>query len=176
MSSRRFFAAALVVVPMVGAPAALARPTSSSLTRPHVHAVVASAEHSRALWATVNICNTPRNRNKIGIRGQMLALGFPAVMSIVIQVNYWSAQEKRFKPDPGVSRVFNLGRVAHGASQVGWKVPFAPHAGLLSGSVTFEWAVAGKLVGRVTRNTSGGHRQVDYSDPSRYSAASCRIS
>ena len=136
---------------------------------------VARAERSPQLWATVNVCDTPRNPGVIGIRGQMPALGFPAAISMDIRVDYWSSQDGRFEPDPGASKLVKLGRVTRGVHQAGWSFQFAPHAGLLSGTVTFTWRLRGRVIGRVVRVATAGHRRVDGADPARFSASSCRI-
>jgi len=141
-----------------------------------VNAAIARAEHSPALWATVNVCNTPRNPAVIGIRGQMPALGLRTSLSMEIQVDYWSSRDQRFEPDPGVAKRVTLGHARRGVHQAGWSFQFAPHAGLLSGTVTFTWKIAGRVVGRAVRPTTGGHGHVDGADPAGHSASACRIS
>ncbi len=168
--SRIIGALALTVVAAPPVPVPGRGPTPAQ-----VRAAVRRAERSRQLWATINICNTRRHRDALGVRGQMPALGFPASLSMNIQVEYWSSADGRFKPDPYAKRLVKLGRVSFGVEQGGHIFQFGAHAGLLSGVVTFEWARAGRLLGRATRATTRGHRDVDFGDPRRYSAATCAI-
>ena len=68
-------------------------------TKAQIRTAVARAERSKSLWATVNICNSKRYPDRIGVRGQMPSLGFAAWLSMDIQVQYYSdAHEKHFVP------------------------------------------------------------------------------
>ena len=147
-------------------------------TPSQVRAAVRRAERSTQLWATVNICDTPSHPNRIGIRGQMPALGFAAQLSISIQVEYWDLAASSFRPvsGPGGQAQLKLGTVRDGTEQGGRTFQFAPGAGLLRGRITFRWRLNGKLVGKVSRSTTAGHRKVAGGDPPGHSAASCTIS
>ncbi len=163
--------AAAVVGPATPALAAHpARPSSSQ-----IHTAISSAQHSKLLWATVNICDTKHHPNTIGIRAQMPSLPFAASLSVNVQVDYWSTSAKRFLPDPGVSRSMLLGDQANEISQGGANFRFAPPV-VLSGTVTFEWKLAGKTIGRATRLTGHGYKGVQAGDPAGYSTATCRMS
>ncbi len=142
-----------------------------------VRAAVKRAERSRGLWATVNVCNTRAHPNRIGIRGQMPALGFPARLSMTIQVNYWDTVKKAFVPVPGSNArsVARLGTVLDGLQQGGHTFQFKPGAGLLSGAITFRWTRLGKVIGQISKLATGGHRGVDGGDPPHHSAARCTI-
>jgi hypothetical protein len=148
---------------------------SSSPTPAQVRTAVRRAKRSRDLWATVNICNTKRHPNVIGVRGQMPGLGFPATLEVDIQVDYWSPASKGFKPAPGAKRSIPLGRKQTGLYQGGWQFQFGPHAGSLRGLVTFKWKLGSKQLGRATRTTSAGHRDAEFGDPARYSSGNCVI-
>jgi hypothetical protein len=158
-----------------------ARESASALgsgPTPHqVHVAVQRAEHSRQLWATINICNTRAHRDNIGIRGQMPALGFPARLRMTIQVDYWVLTAQAFKPVPGADAraVARLGTVGVGQQQGGHTFQFKPGAGLLSGTITFQWILGGKVVGQISKQATGGHRAVDQADPPHHSAATCTI-
>jgi hypothetical protein len=135
------------------------------------------AERSQQLWATINICNTRAHRDSIGIRGQMPALGFPARLAMKIQVDYWVAAAKAFKPVPGsgARAVARLGTVVDGLQQGGHTFRFKPGAGLLSGTITFQWVRMGRMIGRISKQVTGGHRTVDHGDPPHHTAATCTI-
>ncbi|HEX4011734.1 MAG TPA: hypothetical protein VHX62_17065 [Solirubrobacteraceae bacterium] len=138
---------------------------------------VAAAERSTSLWATINICSSRSEPDDLGVRGQMPTLGFPATLTMVVQVNYWSAPRKRFVAIKSVaaSRTLKLGRLTAGLQQDGAVFPFRPHTGLLNASITFTWTRDGKVVGQVQRRTTAGHPTADFGSPPRYSAAQCLI-
>jgi hypothetical protein len=149
-------------------PAAALGREHKSPTPAQIRTAVSRAEHSRDLWATVNICHAPR----FGIRGQMPALGFATHMSMKIQVEYWSVKRKRYRKLRGVNATLSLGRIAHDLHQAGTIWTFGSPVNL-SGKVTFEWHYENKVIGRVTKVTRHRRRGVDFSDPPRYSKASC---
>ena len=73
-----------------------------------------------SLWATVNICNTKRYPDTLGIRGQMPASGSRPALSMKIQLDYWTRHDKRFVPLPtGGSQRLALGRSATELQQDG---------------------------------------------------------
>lgn len=153
----------LLAVLGAAAPASAAGgPTPAQIRKALVH-----AEHSRRLWATVNICKS----GSLGIRGQMPTLGFRATLSMSMRVEYWSAG--RFVLAPGVKRLVTLGTYAHRVHQGGATFAFQPHAGLLRGLVSFQWKRGGKLLGHTQMPTTGGHPDADGGQPPGYSAASC---
>ena len=172
----------LVVLPRARTVAALiavaaAAPASAATTRPptaaQIRTEVRAAERSRSLWATVNICDTKRHPDTIGIRGQMPSLDVGANLSMDVQINYWSFSESKFVPDPGVSKTVALGDPPNRLIQGGVNFRFAPPV-VLSGTVTFEWKVAGKVVGRAVRFT-GRDANVEGGDPPGYSAPDCEM-
>jgi hypothetical protein len=156
------------------APVALARKSPRSPTAAQIRAAIRRAEHSRDLWATVNICNTKHNQHIIGIRGQMPSLGFASRLSMDVQIDYWSIKDRRFKPDPGVTKLILLGQVTNGLRQGGVSFRFKPQV-ILSGEITFIWKRDGKVLGRAHRKTGHGLKHVDFGDPPGYSTATCRI-
>lgn len=158
------------------APSALAQPTPPNPTPGQIQRALKDTARSPNLWATVNICNTRRYRDKLGIRGQMPALGFPSQLSMTIGVDYWASPQKQFTPIPRFKKLLVvLGTFSSGAQQGGTTFTFMPHAGLLRGRVTFEYKRAGKTLGSITRNTTGNHKHVDQAHPPGHSAATCTI-
>jgi hypothetical protein len=138
---------------------------------------VRSAERSGGLWATINICSSHRYPHQLGVRGQMPTLGFPANLTMVVQVNYWSATGKRFVPITSAagSTTLTLGRLTSGLQQDGAVFPFDAHTGRLNATITFRWTRNGKLLGQTVRRTTAGHHDADFGSPPRYSAAQCTI-
>jgi hypothetical protein len=160
----------LLLAPMT----ALASSGSHGPSAQQIKQAVHRAQRSRQVWATVNICNTRSHRHTIGIRGQLPALGFPARLSMSIQVNYWVKAKRKFMPDSHAKQALSLGTQTSGRHQAGFTWQFAPPA-FLSGTVTFEWRLGRKVIGRTTRPTVRGIKNVDDSDPKGYSSATCRI-
>jgi hypothetical protein len=158
------------------ATAAAAPATGSSPPAPtarQVQAAVRKAKRSTDLWATVNFCNTKSHPNTIGVRGQMPSLGFAAKLVMQFRVQYWNG--KAFTPVRGLSKTIALGSVTRGVYQAGVGFPFAPHAGLLRGMVTFEWRLGNRRVGQAMRSTRKGHPRADFGDPKGFSSGSCVI-
>lgn len=155
------------------APVAMA--ASRNPTPAQIDKAVARAKTARTLWATVNICNSSRYPNTIGIRGQMPSLGFPSWLSMQIQLNYYAKAKHRFVADPGSVKTIRLGRSSSGLQQGGALYAFKPHAGLLQATVRFFWRRLGVLLGTTQMLTTAGHPSADFGSPSRFSAAQCHL-
>ena len=84
-----------------------------------IRTAIQSAERSADLWATINICDTKRHPDSIGIRGQIPSLPFTANLAMEIGVDYYSIPDKRFKPVPGATKSIGLGAVSTGVHQGG---------------------------------------------------------
>jgi hypothetical protein len=138
---------------------------------------VRTAEHSRSLWATVNICDTKAYRNDLGVRGQMPSLGFSASLFMVVQVNYWSGAQRRFLPIQSnlATTRLSVGSSANGLQQDGAVFPFSAHTGLLNATFTFIWSRGGKVIGQIVQHTTAGHKDADHGSPAHFSAAQCKI-
>ena len=165
-------AATLSPASAAAAPAAPASVGPAQIARAITH-----AERSSSLWATINICTSRKYPDALGVRGQMPALGFPAQLSMDIQVDYWSAQTRQFIAiqDTAAVHALTLGRHAQGLYQDGAVFPFRAHTGLLNATITFTWTRNGKVIGHTRRRTTAGHHAADFGSPPRYSAAQCMI-
>lgn len=140
-----------------------------------------SVDASRHLWATVNICDTARHEDSIGVRASMPGSGKRGEsMWMRFRVQYRSAQGEWRDLESASTRTkfLRVGRHArYKARQAGWVFAFAPERGrshVLRGVVSFAWRKGGRTVRRATQATSGGHRAA-MADPRRYSAATCEI-
>jgi hypothetical protein len=157
---------------------ALASPTVAAANGPspsQISAAIRTAENSKQLWATVNVCTTNHHHGQLGIRGQMPSLGFAAQMYMTFEVTFQPSGGSHFKPIPSTKvRVF-VGQASNKVLQVGTTYPFQTSSSLLAGRVTFEWRRSGKLLGRTTRRTTGHHTHVDFSNPPGTSQAFCRL-
>jgi hypothetical protein len=167
---RRCAAILLIALAVPAAADGARAPTASQIRK-----AIRKAERSRDLWATVNICDTKRYPKAIGIRGQMPSLGFKAGLGMSFGVEYWVSAKHRFQPVPHVSESIALGTSRLGLKQGGVRFKFSAHAGHLRGSVTFRWRLGHRLIGSVTRKTTGGHPGADFGDPRRFSASQCWI-
>ncbi|MFZ1993059.1 MAG: hypothetical protein WAU75_03040 [Solirubrobacteraceae bacterium] len=170
--------AALVTTVLAAAVLVAAGPASAGGVGPaQIARAVHGAEQSHSLWATVNICDSRRYRDDIGVRGQMPALGFSSGLYMVVQVNFWSPTQHRFLPIQSnlATTRLSLGSSANGLQQDGVVFPFSAHTGLLNATVTFIWTRGGKVIGQIVRGTTAGHPDADHGNPPHYSAAQCRI-
>ena len=165
----------LAIGVVAAAPIAFAASAQGNPTAAQIQEAVRSAERSKTLWATINICNTRRFPLYIGVRGQMPALGFPAWMTMFIRIYNYSETKRRFVPSPKATMRVRLGRNSSGLQQDGATFQFAPHTGLFEATIGFVWRRSGKVLADVTRRTTGGHRDADFGSPPRYSANQCRI-
>jgi hypothetical protein len=141
-----------------------------------------TVDRSRHLWATVNICDTKRYPDTIGIRASMPGSGRTGErMFMRFRVQYLSAEDNRWR-DFASARGTDSGWVSVGsarfkARQSGWTFPFEMEQGgrhELRGVVRFEWRRGRRVVRRAVRRTRAGHRAA-FADPRRYSAAACVI-
>ena len=137
-----------------------------------------AAEHSPELWATVNVCvPKPGHGGLIGIRGEMPALGFPATLSMTIQLNVRSATTGTYTPVPGptATNTVTVGTFAGRLHQDGAEFPYASDSARLNATVTFTWTRDGKRIGQVSQTTTGGHPQADFGQPPNHSSATCKF-
>jgi hypothetical protein len=169
--------AALVITVLAAAVLVAAGSASAGVGPAQIERAVRSAERSHSLWATVNICDTRKYRNDIGVRGQMPSLGFAANLYMVVQVNYWSQTQHRFLPIQSnlATTRLSLGSTTNGLQQDGAVFPFGAHTGLLNATFSFIWTRGGRVIGQTVRRTTAGHRDADHGSPPHYSAAQCRI-
>ena len=148
---------------------------AAPLAAPH-----AAAADDRDLWATVNVCDTERFPNTIGIRASMPGsrngeLG--RYMRFIVK--YFSREDERWRrvPAGGDSGWLYVGR-GRGPRQFGRSLRIEPMSGepvLLRGAVLFQWRRGDEVVRRARRRTRRGHRSSAGDDPRGYSAARCTI-
>jgi hypothetical protein len=172
---RRLTPFALLALLAAAAPA----PAGAKQAQPtpaQIGAAVLKAERSHDLWATVNICDSKRAPNTMGIRGQMPALGFKTELSMLIRLEYYRFKQRRWSPVPGVMKVVPLGSFSSGLHQDGFSFSLIPPPVFtFRGAVTFKWTLAGKVVGSADRRTAADIKHVDRGDPPGYSRARCTI-
>jgi hypothetical protein len=133
------------------------------------------------LWATVNICDTPKHPDTLGVRARMPGNGRHQRMYMRFTAQF---QGK------GWERVARSNWEYAGSALFTWQesghtFPFdKPMAGvsyLTRGYVEFQWRAKRKhrkgwwVVRRAHKLTEAGHHPTRNADPKQFSAARCRI-
>ena len=137
-------------------------------------------DKSRHLWSTVNICDTEKSPNTIGLRASIPGSGRRRErMFMRFRVQYMGVDGlwKEFTTASTTSQWRDVGSARYKARQSGFSFPFEPDPGQrfqLRGVVNFQWRRGGKVVRRATKATTTGHN-VTFADPEGYSAATCEI-
>ncbi len=151
-------------------------------------ASAAAAPRPDDLWATVNICDTLRYPDIMGVRASMPGNGTHEHMWMRFHAQYYNQAKKTWfdVKGNGVSAWILAGSARYRSRQAGYNFNFAPPTAgstyVLRGVVDFQWRarrrVNGKLrwvvVHRARANTKGGH-STDTADPPGYSSGLCEI-
>lgn len=137
-------------------------------------------ERSRALWATVDVCNPADQPNTIGVRGSMPGDGRAGdTMYMRFRVQYQEPSSKRWID---VAKGADSGFVKVGPAQIArqdgqsFRFAAAGQAFTLRGYVTFQWRRGKSVMGTLSKATGAGHRSLAGADPKNYSAATCKLS
>jgi hypothetical protein len=140
-----------------------------------------AAGASRHLWATVNVCDTERWPDTIGIRGSMPgSRDRREALWMRFQVQFLAPAERQWHnvPEGGDSGFVYVGPAHVKARQAGRSFRISPRKGepvLLRGRVSFQWRVNGAVVRRASERTREGHRSSAGSDPPGYTASTCTV-
>lgn len=169
----RFLATSALVAALLAAAAA---PAGASPAR------AGSVLTSKLLWATVDVCDTAKHPDTIGVRGSMPgSLVDGERMFLRIRVQYLSRVDDAWHNimKGADSGWIALGSARHRVRQAGADFAFVPPAsGLgvrLRGAVAFEWRAGSKVVRHTRRRTTSGHVAAAGADPTGFSAASCVV-
>jgi hypothetical protein len=142
------------------------------------------------LWATVNICDTFKSPDAMGLRASMPATGSRQRMYMRFSAQWWSGLRQQWLDVPGgTSPWVHAGSGRHASRQTGWTFDFVtPPAGrayVLRGVVAFHWRAPRKprgarraswqLARRTTLLTRSNIRGVDGGDPPGTSKAMCLV-
>jgi hypothetical protein len=141
----------------------------------------ASAAGTRDLWATVNVCDTAKSANEMGVRARMPGDGRRHRMYMRFTAQFQTGK-KKWKPvsGKGRSRWLYAGSALFKTQELGYTFSFdPPKAGgsyMMRGLVQFQWRTKkGKVVRRTHLYTEAHHRTRG-ADPKGFSAARCKIS
>lgn len=132
------------------------------------------------LWATVNVCDTARHPDAIGIRASMPGLPRKrARLYMRFRVQWRDPADglwHNILGDGGDSGFVKIGR-GRATRQAGqifrYQSPGQGRTLRLRGVVDFRWKLGSKVVRYSRRITERGHRSTAGADPKRYSAAVC---
>ena len=160
----------------IAAAGALAAPASKRASVPTAQALL----RSRELWATIDVCNSPKQPNTVGVRGSMPGDGKPAdklYMNFTLEyldaVNQWAAL-----PSSGSGWVL-VGAGSSPSRQSGWSFTLKPPSSrghfVLRGMVSFRWIRAGHQFAHTILPTTGGRHALVGSEPEGFSAARCAL-
>ncbi len=176
---------ALVLCAVASTAIALSAIARSAVTS-NTHSVRTSAPRhsllsSRELWATIDVCNSAKEPDTVGIRGSMPSDGHDKdAMYMRFQLEYLDTKSNAWSvPTHGADSGYVSVGVAKTGRQGGSSFQLGPPKGqpgyTMRGVVTFQWRRAGKVVHQAIRTTSAGHTNVAKADPPGYSAAQCTI-
>jgi hypothetical protein len=134
---------------------------------------------SSELWATVDICNTARHPDTIGIRGSMPGDGRrrdTMYMRFLVQ-NYDASahtwQNIGTSADSGFVLVGSAGTTRQAGHSFTFKPTTTPF--MLRGLVEFQWHRSGHTRRSVTLPTTAGRKSLAGDEPKGFSAATCEL-
>ena len=130
-----------------------------------------------APWATVNVCDTAKQPDSIGIRASMPGTPRGARLSMRFRVQYRDGRGDWVDVEDADSGWRQLGAAKGGPVESGWSFTFARPAKttMLRGVVKFRWRRGDTLPRTAEVATESGHRSSAGADPAGYSAATCAL-
>jgi hypothetical protein len=159
---------------------------AAAVIAPTSNAFAAKADR---LWATVNICDTLRHPNQMGVQASMPGNGTRERMYMRFRAQFFNAtKNKWFNVKGNADSGWVLAGSARFVSrEAGWTFSFdAPTTGAsftLRGLVNFQWRIRKRVDGKprtviVRRSkeiTQGGQKSPVGADPPGYSSGTCEI-
>jgi hypothetical protein len=156
-----------------------------------VACATAGAVPAKVPWATVNVCDTAKKLNAVGVRAGMPGNGTRQRMYMRFQLQWYRPSRKRYE-DTGVPSTWvGAGSARYAAAQRGFtfsRIADPPPAGRykLRGEVAFEWRELRPVekgskrmrevtVERATRITRGGLKGVEGGRPPGRSDGACVV-
>jgi hypothetical protein len=128
-------------------------------------------------WATVNVCDTAKQPDSIGIRASMPGTPRGARLSMRFRVQYRDGRGEWNDVEDADSGWRQLGAAKGGPVESGWSFTFAHPSKtvVLRGVVKFRWRRGDTLPRTAEVATEPGHRSSAGADPAGYSAATCAL-
>ena len=135
----------------------------------------AAAREPAGVWATVNVCDTAKQPDVIGIRASMPGSPKGARLSMRFRVQYRQSDGSWEDVDGADSGWRNVGTAAGKPVEYGWSFTFAKRSSAvtLRGVVKFRTRRGDWLPRQQEAATEAGHSSKAGSDPVGYSAATC---
>jgi hypothetical protein len=128
-------------------------------------------------WATVNVCDTAKQPDTVGIRASMPGSPRGVRLSMRFRVQY-KVDEDTWADVDGADSGWRLLGTAKGVPvESGWSFSFTKPSKpvTLRGVVRFRWRKGDALPRSAEAATEAGHRSAAGSDPAGYSAATCSL-
>jgi hypothetical protein len=143
-----------------------------------VFAVAPAAAEGRdpAQWATVNVCDSAKQPDAIGIRASMPGTPKGVRLSMRFRVQYYEDKTDTWIAVEDADSGWRVVGTAKGTPvESGWSFNFAhpPNEVTLRGVVRFRWRRGDSLPRSAEVATEAGHRSSAGADPANYSAATC---
>jgi hypothetical protein len=144
-------------------------------------AASAAKAPDRGPWATVNVCNTTKHPDAIGIRAAMPGDARSGVrLTMRFRVQWLDPADKKWHNllSGGDSGFVSLGtgKAGRETGQIfRYQAPAPGKTQQLRGSVQFRWTRNGTVLRHTQRVTRAGHASAAGSDPKGYSAATCTL-
>lgn len=132
----------------------------------------------RGVWATVNVCDTAKHPDTVGIRASMPGTPRSARLFMRFRVQYRNGNGNWVDVKDADSGWRRVGTGRGSAVESGWSFSFAKPAKAvtLRGVVRFRWRRGDALPRHAEAATESGHRSSAGADPEDYSAATCVLS
>jgi hypothetical protein len=129
------------------------------------------------VWATVNVCDTAKQPDTIGIRASMTGTPKGVRLSMRFRVQYQAANGTWADVENADSGWRALGTAKGIPVESGWSFSFTrpSKAVTLRGVAKFRWRKGDALPRTDEVVTEAGHRSSAGADPAGYSAASCEL-
>jgi hypothetical protein len=143
-------------------------------------APVQGAKTVKNLWSTVNICDTTKHPDKLGIRARMPGNGKPQKMWMRFIAQYMKNGSWTVVKKGGTSPWREAGSAQFKYQETGWTFSFdtlAPGEGYsMRGLVKFQWRQHGKVLRATHAYTTKHHHNAGGGDPKGFSDATCFMS
>lgn len=135
---------------------------------------------SRELWATIDVCDPPDQRDYVGVRGSMPGDKHGKdKMYMAFRLQYMDTATKKWVDLASAKPAYVYVGPAGSVRQGGRSFQLVPRAGKpavsMRGVVSYQWRRGGRILQAVSRPTTAGHKSLAGADPAGFSAASCLI-
>jgi hypothetical protein len=159
---------------------ALLAPAVTATGAPRRGAAMQELLRSHELWATVDVCDTAKQPDTVGVRGSMPGDGHAHdEMLMSFHLQYLNAVNQWVEIATGTSSAFidvgGAGATRQGGSSFMLKPRASKATYTLRGVVDFKWMRGATVVHTAHRYTSAGHQATDGAEPKGFSAAQCSV-